>query len=107
MNLRCVILDDYQNVAFTMADWNSISNKVEFNPFNRHFDNEDKLVSEETCPWQSSVGIDLYGKKLGLFGLGKPLNHIWGMETILDFKDLYGDKSYLIKFEKFKSLEYS
>ena len=156
MNLRCAILDDYQNVAMSMADWSTISDKVEVNTFTQHFDNEDDLVNhikdyeilvimrERTAfpaevlerlpklkllittgtrnssidlnaasalevivcgtasnseppveltwalilglarnivpehqairnngPWQSSVGRDLYGKKLGLLGLGK------------------------------------
>lgn len=44
MKLRCAILDDYQNVALTMADWSSISDKVEVISFNEHFDTEDKLA---------------------------------------------------------------
>ncbi|MBZ5752274.1 D-2-hydroxyacid dehydrogenase family protein [Metabacillus rhizolycopersici] len=173
MKLRCAILDDYQNVALEMVDWNSISDKVEFNTFNQHFDNEDELVSvinkydiivimrertsfresllsrlprlkllvttgmrnssidldaatsqgvivcgtvshieptseltwalilglsrnivheynaiRENGPWQSSVGIDLYGKKLGLLGLGKigsrvaRIGQAFGMEVV-------------------------
>lgn len=173
MKLRCAILDDYQNVALTMADWNSISDKVEVDTFHQHFDNEDELVSvlkqydiivimrertpfresllsrlpqlkllvttgmknssidldratsqgviicgtvshieptseltwalllglsrhivhehnaiRESGPWQSSVGIDLYGKKLGLLGLGRigsrvaRIGQAFGMEVV-------------------------
>ncbi|NHM31371.1 D-2-hydroxyacid dehydrogenase family protein [Neobacillus terrae] len=156
MILRCAILDDYQNVAMSMADWSSISDKVKISTFTQHFGNEDDLVNkikdyeilvimrERTAfpaevlerlpklkllittgmrnssidlnaaselgvivcgtasnseppveltwalilglarnivpehqairnngPWQSSVGTDLYGKTLGLLGLGK------------------------------------
>jgi phosphoglycerate dehydrogenase-like enzyme len=153
---RCAILDDFQNVAADMADWSSISDRVEVHTFSKHYENEDELVNaikdyeilvimrERTAfpasvlsrlprlkllittgmrnssidltaassqdvivcgtesfpeppteltwalllglarnivpehnairangPWQSSVGIDLYGKQLGLLGLGK------------------------------------
>jgi phosphoglycerate dehydrogenase-like enzyme len=44
MKLRCAILDDYQNVALQMADWSSISDRVEVTAFNRHFTEEDELV---------------------------------------------------------------
>ncbi|WP_256233837.1 D-2-hydroxyacid dehydrogenase family protein [Bacillus sp. EB600] len=154
--LHCAILDDYQNIARSMADWSSISNEVVIDSYNQYIDHEDQLVSviknyeiivimrERTpfpaallkqlprlkllvttgmrnsaidlkaaadqnvivCgtmshseppteltwalilglarnivsehnamrangPWQSSVGVDLYGKQLGLLGLGK------------------------------------
>lgn len=154
--MNCAILDDFQNVALTLADWDSISQAVETTAFHQHFDNEDELVEavsdfeilvvmrERTpitasllarlpklklvvtsgmrnasidfaaakargvtvCgtassseppteltwalilglarhivrendefrgngPWQSTVGIDLNGKQLGLIGLGK------------------------------------
>lgn len=42
----------------------------------------------ENGPWQSSVGIDLYGKKLGLLGLGKigsrvaRIGQAFGMEVV-------------------------
>jgi phosphoglycerate dehydrogenase-like enzyme len=156
MKLRCAILDDYQHAALNMADWTTISNKVDVEVFHEHVDQEDELVSlikdfdiivimrertpfraplfarlprlkllvttgmrnasvdlvaaeshgivvcgtsgssESTAeltwalilglarnivqehnailangPWQSSVGIDLNGKRLGLLGLGK------------------------------------
>jgi hypothetical protein len=31
MKLRCAILDDYQNVASSMANWAAIGDKVEWN----------------------------------------------------------------------------
>jgi phosphoglycerate dehydrogenase-like enzyme len=45
MKLCCAILDDYQQVALTLADWSSISDKVEVKSFNEHFDNEDELIN--------------------------------------------------------------
>ncbi|NOU93690.1 D-2-hydroxyacid dehydrogenase family protein [Paenibacillus sp. LMG 31456] len=45
MKLRCAILDDYQHAARTMADWTSISDRVEVETFHQHLDNEDELVS--------------------------------------------------------------
>jgi phosphoglycerate dehydrogenase-like enzyme len=36
MPLRCAILDDYQNVALTMADWSKVGADVEIKVFNRH-----------------------------------------------------------------------
>ncbi|MDF2960639.1 MAG: 2-hydroxyacid dehydrogenase [Paenibacillus sp.] len=156
MKLRCAILDDYQQVALSMADWSSITDKVEVKSFSRHFETEDELVKElgdfdvvvimrertpfreplfarlprlkllvttgmrnasvdlaaaashgvTVCgtsglseptveltwalilgvarnivqehnairnngPWQTTIGTDLYGKRLGLLGLGK------------------------------------
>jgi phosphoglycerate dehydrogenase-like enzyme len=173
MKLRCVILDDYQQVALNIADWSSISDEVEVKTFNQHFDMEDELVerisdfdiivimrertpfrsslftrlprlkllittgmrnasidlaaaashgvvvcgtagsSEPTTeltwalilglarnvvqehnslrtngPWQSSIGMDLHGKRLGLIGLGKigsrvaRIGQAFGMEVI-------------------------
>nr|WP_251026605.1 D-2-hydroxyacid dehydrogenase family protein [Bacillus sp. ISL-46] len=169
---RCAILDDYQNVATSIVDWSSISEKVEVHTFSKYYDNEDDLVNvikdyeilviirERTAfpasvlsrlptlkllittgmrnssidlyaassgivvcgtesypeppteltwalllglaknivsehnaiqtngPWQSSVGIDLYGKKLGLLGQGKigsrvaRIGQAFGMEVV-------------------------
>ncbi len=42
--LRCAVLDDYQNVALTMADWAPVMGGVEIRPFHQHFDQEDDLV---------------------------------------------------------------
>ncbi|WP_248926851.1 D-2-hydroxyacid dehydrogenase family protein [Paenibacillus hamazuiensis] len=156
MKLRCAILDDYQNVAQTAADWSPLYEQADIVSFTQHFEKEDELAeaigsfdivvimrertpfraslfarlphlkllvttgmrnasidlaaaaahgvtvcgtsgrSEPTVeltwalilglsrnivqehqslrqngPWQSTVGTDLYGKKLGLLGLGK------------------------------------
>ncbi|MDI2585648.1 D-2-hydroxyacid dehydrogenase family protein [Psychrobacillus sp. NEAU-3TGS] len=156
MKLRCAILDDYQNIAVELADWSSVSDKIDVHSFSNHFEGEEHLVKaisdfeivvimrERTpftaslfeklpnlkllitsgmrnaaidlaaatkhgvtvCgtasmseppteltwalllnlarqittenkalrnngPWQSTVGADLYGKRLGLLGLGK------------------------------------
>lgn len=45
MKLRCAILDDYQNAALHSADWSTISEQVEVQVFQQHFDQEDELVS--------------------------------------------------------------
>lgn len=44
MPLRCAILDDYQQVAFSMADWSGLDGKVSFDSFADHFEADD-LVS--------------------------------------------------------------
>ena len=36
MTLRCAILDDYQNVALTMADWSPLRGKADITVFNEH-----------------------------------------------------------------------
>jgi phosphoglycerate dehydrogenase-like enzyme len=40
MELRCAILDDYQNVALAMADWSALRNKVMLEPVERHIEPE-------------------------------------------------------------------
>lgn len=154
--LRCVILDDYQNVALSMADWSMLNAQVDVFSINEHITDEDALVSaigdceiaiimrertpftaaliarlpklkllitsgmrnasidmaaataqnitvcgtgsrsespteitwalmlglargvtqenaalRQNGPWQSTLGVGLYGKQLGLLGLGK------------------------------------
>lgn len=44
MKLRCAILDDYQQVALTSADWSQILDKVEVKRIDRHIDQIDELV---------------------------------------------------------------
>jgi phosphoglycerate dehydrogenase-like enzyme len=34
--IRCAILDDYQNVAFKMADWSAVANDLDITVFDRH-----------------------------------------------------------------------
>lgn len=171
MKLRCAILDDYQQVAMTSADWSRILDKVEVKCINRHIDQSEELVEQiadceivvimrERTPfratllaqlprlkllittgmrnasidltaaasqgvivcgtggagnataeltwalilglarnivlehnairsgqWQSTIGADLYGKTLGLLGLGKlgskiaKFGHAFGMDV--------------------------
>ncbi|MEC0124833.1 D-2-hydroxyacid dehydrogenase family protein [Paenibacillus pabuli] len=44
--LRCAILDDYQNVALSSADWSPILDRVEIQTFNHYMGSEDKVVQE-------------------------------------------------------------
>ena len=44
MPLRCAILDDYQRVALSMADWSGIEGKVEINRFDDHIADTDTLI---------------------------------------------------------------
>ncbi|MBK0097737.1 D-2-hydroxyacid dehydrogenase family protein [Erwinia sp. S63] len=44
MSLHCLILDDYQNVALSLADWASLQPTVHTTALTQHFDNEDELV---------------------------------------------------------------
>jgi D-3-phosphoglycerate dehydrogenase len=44
MALRCAILDDYQNVALTMADWSKVKGDVEVQVFNQHLGSADKVI---------------------------------------------------------------
>ncbi|MET7377721.1 D-2-hydroxyacid dehydrogenase family protein [Streptomyces sp. NPDC005526] len=45
MRLRCAVLDDYQNVATTVADWSPLDGRVEVVPFAGHFGSEDELAA--------------------------------------------------------------
>ena len=42
--LKCTILDDYQSVALTMADWSQLDGLVEIVSIKDHLTNEDELV---------------------------------------------------------------
>lgn len=44
MRIRCAILDDYQQVALKIADWSTITEKVEIVSFYQHFNEENELV---------------------------------------------------------------
>src|SRR5439155_27174561 len=44
MAVRCAILDDYQNVALTMADWSKVQGDVEIEVFNQHLGSADKVA---------------------------------------------------------------
>ncbi|MFG2605842.1 D-2-hydroxyacid dehydrogenase family protein [Streptomyces sp. NPDC048514] len=45
MRLRCVVLDDFQGVATTMADWSVIEDEVEVVALREHLDGEDALAA--------------------------------------------------------------
>ncbi|WP_099353427.1 D-2-hydroxyacid dehydrogenase family protein [Fredinandcohnia onubensis] len=196
MSLKCVILDDYQNIALQMADWSLLSNEVEISSINEHIDNEDELVKaiknyeiivimrertpfpasllnrlpnlkllitsgmrnasidlktatklgitvcgtassseppteltwalilglarniKKECqsltsngPWQSTVGTDLYGKRLGLIGLGKigsrmaRIGKAFGMKVMAWSQNLTQERTEELGVEKAESLE--
>jgi len=43
--IRCAILDDYQNVALSYADWSPIADRVETQVFSEHIADENALVA--------------------------------------------------------------
>lgn len=45
MKLRCAVLDDFQDVATTVADWSPLLDQVEVTSFTRHFADEDELAA--------------------------------------------------------------
>jgi phosphoglycerate dehydrogenase-like enzyme len=45
MPLRCAILDDYQHVALSMADWSGIEAKVAIDRFDDHIADTDALIA--------------------------------------------------------------
>jgi phosphoglycerate dehydrogenase-like enzyme len=45
MPLRCAILDDYQNVALTMADWSKVENDIDITVFNDHLGSSGKVIA--------------------------------------------------------------
>ncbi|KAF4406844.1 D-2-hydroxyacid dehydrogenase family protein [Streptomyces lycii] len=44
MKLRCAVLDDFQDVATTVADWSPVLDRVEVTGFTEHFASEDQLA---------------------------------------------------------------
>ena len=42
--LRCALLDDYQRVALSMADWGSLADRVDVVPFHERLTTEDDVV---------------------------------------------------------------
>ncbi|WP_030663687.1 D-2-hydroxyacid dehydrogenase family protein [Streptomyces rimosus] len=184
MNLRCAVLDDYQDIATTAADWSPVQDRVEVTGFTRHFATEDELagalagfdivvtlrervpfpaglfarlprlkllvasgmrnsvidfaaaaehgvtvcgtassstppveltwalllglargvVTEHNAlraggPWQSTVGADLHGKRLGLLGLGKIGSRVarvgaaFGMDVVAWSRNLTAERA--------------
>ncbi|MCM3628528.1 D-2-hydroxyacid dehydrogenase family protein [Paenibacillus glycanilyticus] len=48
--MKCAILDDYQNVALSMAEWSKLTDRLEVHAFNRHFEDREELVAAiEDC----------------------------------------------------------
>ncbi|MGW5605419.1 D-2-hydroxyacid dehydrogenase family protein [Streptomyces sp. NPDC003753] len=45
MRLRCAVLDDFQQIATTVADWSPIGDRVEVVSFAEHFDGEEALAT--------------------------------------------------------------
>ncbi|WP_073947044.1 D-2-hydroxyacid dehydrogenase family protein [Streptomyces kebangsaanensis] len=45
MRLRCAVLDDFQGVATTVADWTPLSDRVEVVTYTEHFATEDELAA--------------------------------------------------------------
>jgi phosphoglycerate dehydrogenase-like enzyme len=45
MTLRCAILDDYQNVSLSMADWSKVTNDIDIKVFTTHLGAADAVVA--------------------------------------------------------------
>jgi phosphoglycerate dehydrogenase-like enzyme len=45
MAIRCAILDDYQNVALTLADWSTVGGDVDIKVFNEHIGGADQVAA--------------------------------------------------------------
>jgi phosphoglycerate dehydrogenase-like enzyme len=45
MTLRCAIIDDYQNVALSMADWSKVANDIDIQVFNKPLGSADAAVT--------------------------------------------------------------
>ncbi|MFC4807801.1 D-2-hydroxyacid dehydrogenase family protein [Paenibacillus sp. GCM10023250] len=43
--MKCAVLDDYQQVAMSMADWSVVADRVQVEVFHRHFDDEEELAA--------------------------------------------------------------
>ncbi len=46
MAVRCAILDDYQNVALSSADWSPIKGDIDITVFDAHLGGPDKVIAE-------------------------------------------------------------
>ncbi|MEV1096796.1 D-2-hydroxyacid dehydrogenase family protein [Streptomyces sp. NPDC049952] len=184
MKLRCAVLDDYQSVAGTAADWSSVADDIDVIGFADHCATEDELVSRlsefdivvtlrervpfpatlierlprlrllvasgmrntsidyaaaerhgvtvcgtastatppveltwalllglargivteanalrEGGPWQSTIGADLYGRRLGILGLGKiggrvaAVGRAFGMDVVAWSRNLTPERA--------------
>lgn len=45
MTLHCAVLDDYQNVALSMGDWDRLAGRVDVTVFREHLDGEDAVAA--------------------------------------------------------------
>jgi phosphoglycerate dehydrogenase-like enzyme len=45
MTLNCAVLDDYQDVALSMADWSSLEGSVEVRSLREHFGSEEEVAA--------------------------------------------------------------
>ncbi len=45
VTLRCAVLDDYQDVALSMADWGRLDGRVDVTAFREHLDGEDAVAA--------------------------------------------------------------
>jgi len=45
MPVRCAILDDYQNVALSFADWSKVSGDIDIKVFNEHLGSADQVIA--------------------------------------------------------------
>ncbi|HET6859476.1 MAG TPA: D-2-hydroxyacid dehydrogenase family protein [Streptomyces sp.] len=46
MRLRCAVIDDFQNIATTVADWSPIADRVDIAVFTEHLTGEDELAAQ-------------------------------------------------------------
>ncbi|WP_419999505.1 D-2-hydroxyacid dehydrogenase family protein [Streptomyces boninensis] len=196
MKLRCAILDDFQGVALSMADWARLDDRVEVRSFREHLGSEDavaaaiadceivvimrertpfpaslldrlpklrllitsgmrnasvdrgaaarqgvtvcgtasspappteltwalllglarNIVPEANAlrtggPWQSTIGADLHGARLGLLGLGKiggrmaAIGRAFGMEVAAWSQNLTAERAAEVGAERAESLD--
>jgi hypothetical protein len=45
MTLNCTLLDDYQNVALTLADWSSLQPTVQTRSLQQHIADDEPLIA--------------------------------------------------------------
>jgi len=45
MPLRCAVLDDYQSVALSFADWSKVSGDIDIKVFNEHLGGADQVIA--------------------------------------------------------------
>jgi lactate dehydrogenase-like 2-hydroxyacid dehydrogenase len=50
--VKIAILDDYQNVALSIADWSAVAKKADITVFNDHIDQTDALI-ERLLPFDA------------------------------------------------------